>query len=75
MAACKGCNARIYWARTKSGAAMPLDPQPVDGGNIEFAGTLAVVVRAQPGVKRHVVHYVSCPDAVKQRKASGVRLR
>ena len=63
------------WALTEAGKRMPLDPDPVDGGNIvltreaESNGTpLAAYVPADPGVMRHVSHFATCPNADQHRK-------
>lgn len=74
MATCSSCARVIYWGRTKSGARMPIDPQPVANGNIERDGELIIVVRPDKLTARFVSHYVTCPEAVKYRKASGVKL-
>lgn len=33
---CNSCGAVVIWARTESGAPMPLNPEPAAGGNIEL---------------------------------------
>ena len=34
MSRCKACAADIFWARTASNKLIPIDSEPVDGGNI-----------------------------------------
>lgn len=33
---CSSCGAEIFWARTVSGGTMPIDAEPVEGGNIKL---------------------------------------
>ncbi len=76
MPACSGCGADIVWGITKSGARMPVDPEPVNGGNLvkTHADPLMVkVVRPEPDVMRYVSHYVTCPYAARFRKSAGVK--
>lgn len=77
MATCRSCGERIYWSRTKAGSMMPLNPQPQLGGNVEYEPEtqLALVVRADKKVKRHMVHYVTCVEAKRERAAKRVRLK
>jgi hypothetical protein len=42
MTCCRRCKAPIVWARTEHGRTMPLDPEPVVGGNIAVTGALGV---------------------------------
>lgn len=75
MPLCKSCDVAITWVTTKSGARMPIDLAMAPGGNIEIRDDgVALVVRGEPGVKRYVSHYTTCPDAAKYRKAAGVKL-
>lgn len=41
MADCKGCGAIIEWVVTVAGVSMPIDPDPVPDGNVEFTGRTA----------------------------------
>ena len=34
MAVCKSCGAAVEWATTEKGKRMPVDAEPVEGGNI-----------------------------------------
>ena len=38
MSACRSCDAPILWVVTQAGRSMPLDPDPVEGGNVEMTG-------------------------------------
>lgn len=68
-AECRGCGALILWAINRgSGKPMPVDRAPVEGGNVilhreDERGLYCDVVAPDPGVIRHVSHYVTCPKA------------
>lgn len=70
--ACRTCKAPIVWARTRTGMAIPLDPEPVPNGNVEVAGPAGEVaasyVQAEPDVVRYVSHFATCPDAGQHRR-------
>lgn len=72
---CRTCGRKIEWARTRKGHALPLDIEPVDGGNVELetAGgeLVARVVTPEPGRVRRVSHFATCPDAVAHRRKRG----
>ena len=34
MTTCKSCGAPVEWAKTEAGRWMPIDPEPVPGGNL-----------------------------------------
>lgn len=70
---CKSCGAPIIWASTATGAAMPVDPDPIGGGNLQLTrrgdeSVTAAVVR--PGEGTHRSHYASCPHADQWRSRS-----
>jgi hypothetical protein len=75
---CRSCEAPILWAKTVKGKRMPLDPDPVEDGNIwiiraEPDGPVISVALASEGVPplvqhRYVAHFVTCPDADAWRK-------
>lgn len=67
-ATCKECGAKLIWARTKSGAAMPLNFAVVAGvqPNIVLQGNVAHVVN--PGNGTHVSHWATCPKSKEFRK-------
>jgi len=70
MAKCKTCGKRIVWSRTIHDKPIPLDPEPVYGGNVvlEAFGALARVVAPQADTKRYQAHFVTCPQADKHRR-------
>lgn len=69
---CRSCGAPIRWAKTTNGEAIPLDPAPVTGGNIELCDGVAHVFT--PGQialfqrERFVSHFVTCPHAAQWRR-------
>lgn len=76
---CRSCNAPIVWAITAAkGRNMPLDPEPVDDGNVwviehPLHGLPVVGVALQhsdiPGdVETFVSHFVTCPNASQHRR-------
>jgi len=72
-ARCKSCGAAIRWAQTENGRAIPLDADPVAGGNIELTtvtnrhGAVVEVARiSQDGEWQS--HFVSCPQADEHRR-------
>jgi hypothetical protein len=70
MNTCRSCNAPIRWARTAQGKAMPLNPTPALGGNVDVdADGVAHVVKPEPDVRRYTSHFVNCPQANGHRKA------
>ncbi len=78
---CRACNAPMVWGVTESGAKMPVDPEPVEGGNVivlsdaGLAGPLVKVLGeptlldglAEPTV-RYVSHFATCPNAEEFRR-------
>ena len=42
MGTCRSCGAGIRWARTLKGKAIPLDPSPVDDGNLVVVAGVAM---------------------------------
>lgn len=61
---CSSCQAPIVWARSVKGKAMPLDAEPVLGGNVELdTNLIARVVGSDMKIRRYVAHFVSCPEA------------
>lgn len=76
---CKSCLARILWAQSESGKAIPLDPEPTANGNLVLLDPLdpreppiaSRVDRRPPGVPLYVAHFVTCPQAAQHRKSRG----
>ncbi|MFD3431133.1 hypothetical protein [Nocardia fluminea] len=66
---CRSCSAPIAWRRTAEGKRIPLDPEPVAGGNLMIAGNgtaLVVGPTASPAINsdiRYVSHFATCPNA------------
>lgn len=75
---CRSCGAPIAWVITVKGRRMPLDPDPVEDGNVwimrvEGAQLVAGVSLNAEGVpplvrERYVSHFVTCPNADQHRK-------
>jgi len=72
---CKGCGSKIIWVRTIQGKRMPLDPEPVEDGNIVLMPAGAMVLDAKTaglgadvGARRYKSHFATCPAARKFRK-------
>lgn len=74
MSTCRSCGAEVQWGTTEaSGAAVPLDPEPVATGNLVIVragygrhGELVPVVayaRDDDARPRFVSHFATCPDA------------
>jgi hypothetical protein len=82
VATCRSCGARIRWAVTPAGKRIPLDADPVDGGNVllheapnpgEDPTATVVGKRVQPNLfgddgPRYVSHFSTCPDAAAHRR-------
>jgi hypothetical protein len=76
---CRSCKKPIIWAVTTKGRRMPLDPEPVENGNLilrhRMSGlptalylTHGADVELQPDEKRYVSHFATCPYAAQHRK-------
>lgn len=71
---CRSCGADVLWAKT--GKSMPIDPEPVEDGNVLLYRTpqgLRVVVMSKgdhpdPGASRHTTHFATCPNAARHRR-------
>lgn len=73
MSRCKSCLAEITWARTEKGRRIPLDAEPVEGGNIQLQDGIAVIIGHGPTLlddegPRHLSHFVTCPNSQDWRK-------
>jgi hypothetical protein len=83
MSACRSCGAEVTWTVTTTGARMPVDTAPVDGGNVLLSpppirggAPVATVVgkRVQPSIfgddgPRYVSHFMTCPHADAHRRS------
>lgn len=67
MSRCRSCARSIHWAKTEKARAIPLDREPVAGGNIELVDGVAKYVSPNPEVRRYVSHFVTCPYAREHR--------
>lgn len=76
---CRSCDAPILWGATAKGRRIPLDPEPVAGGNLELerlVTPIASVLRVRyvakedihPDIARHVTHFATCPNARRHRR-------
>jgi len=69
----------VQWAITEKGKRMPVDLEPVDGGNIilrdrgAHLDPLAQYVTPDPNLKRYISHFVTCPQSGQWRKKKGGR--
>lgn len=62
MAKCRSCNAEITWAASyKTGRKMPVDKEPVPGGNVHFTGEYS-----DDGLPWIKVQKEAPPDAARQ---------
>lgn len=75
---CRTCNARIIWARTVNGKAIPVDADVSKAGNVrlswESADVKAEVIGpahafGQTGLRAS--HFVTCPNADEWRRKGG----
>ena len=82
MNTCRSCMAPILWACSVKGFRIPLDPEPVDDGNVYIDGTAItnageklpaafIATQAHPapdGAERFKSHFATCPDATSHRR-------
>ncbi len=71
--ACKTCKRPIRWAKSVHGRLLPLDPEPVAGGNLvlDDQGVARVLRPEVPyGGPRYTSHFVTCPQAREHRRLS-----
>ena len=74
--ACGSCGAPVLWKVNPKGKRVPIDPEPVLGGNVQLDGDheivyltrLQRVTAMESGDLMYQTHFVSCPDAVQWRK-------
>lgn len=69
---CRSCGAFILFAFTAKGNRIPLDYEPVAGGNVRLVekGPIyeALVVTPDPDEVLYVSHFATCPDSDQWRK-------
>ena len=89
MSTCSKCQARIIWRKTRSGAWMPLDEEPLayienpEGKEILFDingdAIRCDIVERKPGVDPNRTarraHWATCPFAKEFKGKKGVRSR
>lgn len=76
---CRSCGAPIIWALTRTYRIMPIDAEPVDGGNVVIVGRgeRAPRVDVRPGGTlfddrpTYTSHFATCPDAARWRHSEG----
>lgn len=75
MSTCRSCRRPVRWAVTPAGKRMPVDPEPVEGGNLLLAlddpPVARVVDPAQLVIddgQRFVSHFATCPNADEHRR-------
>lgn len=71
-ATCHSCGAPIVWVHTEAGKRMPIDPEPVDGGNLILdrrdGPRVTVATEGNLPPCGYVSHFATCPQAGKWRK-------
>lgn len=78
-ATCRTCQKPIIWTRTTKGKLMPVDPEPVSGGNVvltsgndaptsEVVGPKEAARRRDLGLLLHVSHFSTCASADEHRR-------
>jgi hypothetical protein len=73
MSKCRNCGARILWARTPKGKAIPLDPKPHANGTIVLTSLGAMFLLPddpRPAGRCYQSHFVTCRGAAKRQKAA-----
>jgi hypothetical protein len=72
---CSACYAGLRWVKTTRGAAMPLDPEPCDDGNVIVTpgGALVLNSELREKAKRmnlalYKPHFATCPFAARFKK-------
>jgi hypothetical protein len=75
VSACRSCDAPVLWARTEKGRRIPLDPEPVENGNIVLRErheaiplALAIPPAAFPDEDRYVSHFRTCPFGARRHR-------
>ena len=76
---CESCEAEIFWARTATNKAMPVDIGPRADGNVVLVHTDPPEVRVLRGGEqvdgpRYVSHFATCSHA-NQHRRRGKRIR
>lgn len=75
LADCRSCGAPVIWTVTERGKRMPVDAEPVPGGNVRLeqstagAPPTAVYTKASPLVVEHTSHFATCEQAGEWRRS------
>lgn len=77
LGACRSCGAPVYWARTASGAIMPVDAAPSPEGTVllfvtargEVTGLTLKKGDPIPEAPRRKSHFATCPQSAEHRQA------
>jgi hypothetical protein len=73
---CTSCQARIVWGMTASGKPIPIDPDPVETGNLAVRppGAQVRYLSKSDAIEadewRAVSHFSTCPNAKLHRKSA-----
>jgi hypothetical protein len=67
VSACRSCGASITWHPTPAGNLMPVDAEPVEGGNLVVVNGVALTAGMLDEGPRYVSHFATCPDADEHR--------
>jgi len=62
-ATCQACGARIRWVRSEHDNLIPIDPDPVDDGNVVLVDRAGKTVAVRQPHGTFVTHYATCPAA------------
>ena len=77
---CGSCGAEVIWGVTAAQRKMPVDPDPVSGGNVKLTemgdgpplvtvlGKGAITEAEIMGEELHTSHMFTCPNAKKHRR-------
>lgn len=77
---CDSCGAKVIWSVTVRARNMPVDADPIKGGNVQLehrgAGVTPLARVLTPAqqfgrTNLHRSHFVSCPQAASWRKRGG----
>ena len=71
IATCSSCKAKIIWAKSVNGKAMPMDAEPNrDRGTFRLDGDRAIYIKRDDVYDgpRYESHFATCPNSRKHRK-------
>lgn len=74
-ATCRSCGATIRWERTVNDKPIPLDPEPVEDGNLAIRDDGKVYSVGKPSegalalpIPKYKTHFATCPNAAEHRR-------